>query len=101
MASETKEILSCLNEISKDTAVIKTEITHIKEKLICLEQENKKQNEEVEKIKERVNNLNLEIVKIASIVSIVALALGSVITGLVSKLIEMVGFKWTLTLTRK
>lgn len=93
MASETKEILSCLNEISKDTAVIKTEITHIKEKLICLEQENKKQNEEVEKIKERVNNLNLEIVKIASIVSIVALALGSVITGLVSKLIEMVGFK--------
>jgi predicted nuclease with TOPRIM domain len=93
MASEVKEIITKLNEIGTDVAVIKNDINHIKGKLECLEKENKKQNEEVEKIKERVNSLNLEIVKIASIVSIVALALGSVITGLVSKLIEMAGFK--------
>lgn len=93
MANETKEIITKLNEIGTDVAVIKNDINHIKGKLECLEKENKKQNEEVEKIKERVNSLNLEIVKISAIVSIVALGIGAVVTTIVSKLLEMGGFK--------
>jgi predicted nuclease with TOPRIM domain len=93
MASEVKEIILKLNEIGTDVAVIKNDINHIKGKLECLEKENKKQNEEVEKIKERVNSLNLEIVKISAIVSIVALGIGAVVTTIVSKLLEMGGFK--------
>lgn len=93
MASEVKEIILKLNEIGTDVAVIKNDINHIKGKLECLEKENEKQNVKVDDIEKRVNNLNIEIVKIASIVSLVALGIGAIVTTIVSKLLEMGGFK--------
>lgn len=80
-----------LNDISRDTAVIKNDILHIKDKLNCLEAENNKQNEELERVREKVNNLNLEIVKISAIVGLVMIALGTIISSVVGEVIKFVG----------
>lgn len=72
---ELKEVLTKLETIIVDTAVIKNDIKHIKYKLSCLEEDNKTQNDKIKSLEDKTSKMNIEITKIALIITIIVSAI--------------------------